>query len=95
MILVPGLHHLMRIHTVRKVERGRNVNVFENTERGTDGNLMTHTVPPVLDKAALEQQILLRIDTVGKVTRIAHGNLLIPALLTHHLLTLEGIEAVH
>lgn len=56
---------------------------------------MSHTVAPVLYKTALEEEVLLRIDTVGEITRITHRDLLIPALLTHHLLTLEGIEAVH
>ena len=56
--------------------------------------LMTHTIAPVLDETALEEQVLLGVDAVCECSRIAHAYLLVPTLLAYHLLALEGIEAV-
>ena len=93
-LLVPRLHDLLRVHAVGEREVGRHVDILQDAEAGVDGNLVTHAVPPVLDEAALEEQVLLGVDAVRKRTGIAHGNLLVPSLLARHLLSLEGIEAV-
>ena len=89
---VPGLHHLVRICTVGKVETGRNVNIVQHVECCVDGHLMAHTVTPVLNQVALEKQVFLRVDAIGKRSGIAGGNLLIPAFLSRHLLAFERIE---
>ena len=41
----------------------------------------------------MHQFILFDFDSlIGQVTRVTHGDLLIPALITHRLLALKGIE---
>ena len=54
---------------------------------------MLPSVSPVLDERTVHQLILLGIDTVGDMPGIAHGYLLVPFLITHHLLSAERIEA--
>ena len=93
-LVVPRLHDLLRIHTVGKGEIGCDVDVIEEREGGINRYLMTHTIAPVLDKTALEEQILLGVDAVCECAGIAHAYLLVPTLLACHLLALEGIEAV-
>ena len=54
---------------------------------------MRHTVAPVLNQIRLKQFVLLCKDAVAQLTRIAHGDFLIPALLADHLLPLERVKA--
>ena len=93
-VSIPRLLHLVTVHTVGEVERRRDVQVVEERERGTDGHLMTHTVAPVLDETLLEELVLLGRKAVGQRTRVAHGNLFVPALGSHGLLALEGVETL-
>ena len=55
---------------------------------------MTHTVLPVLDEIAVEQQVLFRVDAVREGSCVGSGYLLVPSLPAYRLLALEGIEAV-
>ena len=54
---------------------------------------MIHTVGPVACQIRMEHLVLLRVDLVLQVTRIAQRDLLVPTLGTHGLLTFEGVEA--
>ena len=54
---------------------------------------MLPSVSPVLDERTVHQLILFGIDAVRDVSRIAHGYLLVPFLIAHHLLSSERIEA--
>ena len=90
---IPRFLHLVGVHTVGEVERWRYVEILEEGERCAHRNLMLPSVAPILDEGTMHQLILLGIDAVGDVTRIAHGNLLVPFLVAHHLLSAERIEA--
>ena len=90
---IPRFLHLVGVHTVGEVERRIHVEIFEEGEGCTHRNLMLPSVSPVLDERTVHQLILLGIDTVGDMSGIAHGYLLVPFLITHHLLSAERIEA--
>ena len=91
--VVPRAHDLIGVHAVGEVERGIDVQIVEERERAADRYLVLHAVLPVLDEVGVQQLFLFRRDGVGEMTRVAHGNLLIPALLACHVLALERIEA--
>ena len=92
-LFVPRLLGLAEQHDVGKVETGRQRQVVEEGEVGLDGYLVVHTVRPVARHVRVEHLVLLRADLVLQVTRIAHRDLLVPALRTNGLLTFEGVEA--
>lgn len=71
------------------VERRRHIEVLEQSKRGTYRNLMLHTVLPIAYQVLLEQQIVLRLDTVLHTASIANGNLLIPLFISHCMFALE------
>ena len=93
-LLVPRLHDFVGIHAVGEGEVRADVDVLGHGEGCADGYLVAHTVAPVLDETALEEEVLLGVDAVGQRSGVAHGYLLVPSLLAHHLLALEGVEAV-
>ena len=92
LLLVPRLSDLISVHTVRKVEVRTDVDVLEEREVGTYRNAMFPSVAPVFNKIALEKQVFLRGDGVAHMSCIAQCYLLIPSLVTHHLLATEWIE---
>ena len=53
---------------------------------------MLPCISPVLDEITLHELVFLRIDRVADMSSITHRNLLIPFLITHHLLSAERIE---
>ncbi len=61
----------MRVHTVGKPEFRRDIDIVEQTERRTDGHVMTHTVTPVFNQIGLEQQVFFRIYAVAQASGIA------------------------
>ena len=54
---------------------------------------MLDAVAPVLDEVRLEDLVFLRGDGVGHLSRVGHGDFLVPAFLAHLALAAEGIEA--
>ena len=68
---IPSFHDLMRVHTVGKPEFRRDIDIVEQTERRTDGHVMTHTVTPVFNQIGLEQQVFFRIYAVAQASGIA------------------------
>ena len=92
-LLIPRFLELLKDGIAIKIERGRDVQVIECRETGGHRNGMRHTILPVLTQAGMHQFILFYANgLIGQVTRISHGDLLIPALVAHRLLTLERIE---
>ena len=91
--LVPVAHHLVGVHTVGEVERRIDIQVVEQGEIATDGDVVLHTITPVSRQTGVEQQVFLGSDGVAQLSRVTHGNLLVPAFLARHLLSFEGIEA--
>ena len=91
--VVPRAHDLVGVHAVGEVERGIDVQIVEERERAADRYLVLHAVLPVLDEVGVQQLFFFRRDGVGEMTRVAHGDFLIPALLACHVLALERIEA--
>ena len=92
-LFVPRTLVLLRQHLVVEIERGVDVQVFEDVEAGVGANVMIHTVAPVLRQTRLHEFLLFRMDGVLKITGILQGDFLIPALLSYSIFTLEGIEA--
>ena len=89
LLIVPVLLHLAGVPTLRIVYGRRHIEVLEQSKRGTYRNLMLHTVLPIAYQVLLEQQIVLRLDTVLHTASIANGNLLIPLFISHCMFTLE------
>ena len=85
--------YLVCVHAVGEIERGIDVEIVEKCEVGVDRNVVLETVFPVFDEVRLEQFILFCLDRVGEATCVAYGNLLVPALIAHHMLAFEGVEA--
>ena len=94
-LFVPRTLVLLRQHLVVEIERGVDVQVFEDVEAGVGANVMIHTVAPVLRQTRLHEFLLFCMDGVLKITRILQGDFLIPALLAYPVLALEGIETRH
>ena len=92
---VPRFHHFVGVHPVGEVERRVDIDVFQHREVGIDGNVVLHAVAPILDEVGFEQQILLGVDRIAQMSRIAHGDFLIPSLLACHFLAFEGIETAY
>ena len=90
---VPRAHDFRGVHAVGEVERGVDVQVVEQRERAADGDLVLHSVAPVLDEVRLEQLVFLRGDGVGEMSRVTHRNFLVPPFFSHHFLAFEGVEA--
>lgn len=89
LLIVPVLLHLAGVPTLRIVYGRRHIEVLEQSKRGTYRNLMLHTVLPIAYQVLLEQQIVLRLDTVLHTASIANGNLLIPLFISHCMFALE------
>ena len=92
-LFVPRTLVFLRQHLVVEIERGVDVQVFEDIEAGVGANVMVHTVAPVLRQTRLHEFLLFRMNSVLKITGILQGDFLIPALLSYSIFTLEGIEA--
>ena len=84
--------YLVCVHAVGEIERGIDVEIVEKCEVGIDRNVVLETVSPVFDEIRLEQFVLFCLDRVGETARVAYGNLLVPSLIAHHMLALEGVE---
>ena len=89
---IPRLLHTIGVHTVVEVKFGIQGNGIEQSEIGLNRNAMVEAVPPVFYQIRMQQLIFLGYDAVGYFTCITHGDLLIPALITHCLLPLKRIE---
>ena len=94
-LLVPALLYAVGVHAVGEVDRRVDVNHIEEREVGVDRYVVLHTVAPVLYQVRLHEQVFLRGDAVAQTSGVAHGYLLIPALLACHALALEGVEAAY
>ena len=92
--LVPTLLHLPCVPASFVVERWHHVDVFQHLERCLNRNRVLDTVLPVLDQVALQQFVLLRLDAVLQRSLVVHRYFLIPALLAHHLLPSERVDAL-
>ena len=94
-LFIPRTLILLRVHAVGEVERRTDIEHVKQRKVTTDGNHVLHTVAPVLCQAGVHQFVFLSMYLVLELTSIAHTNLLVPTLLTHHVLSAEGIELRH
>ena len=83
----------LEVHAVSEIECRVDVQEPEEREVAADGYDVLDAVAPVARQARLHDLVLLGSDGVGDVAGIAHGDLLVPPFLAHHVLALEGIEA--
>ena len=100
-----GIYHLALINSIPRfplfdergvvgeTECGVNVDIAKHHKISSNGDGMTHVILPVFGKTGVQQFILLRVDGVVEITRVTHGDFLVPAIIAHLLLTLEWIEA--
>ena len=89
---IPRPGHLIRIHPVGQAELRSNIDIIEQGKAGIDGNAMLESVLPILDQAGMEELVFLCADRIGELSCIAHGDFLIPFLLTHSIFPAERIE---
>ena len=73
----------MRVPIFGIVERRRDVQVFERGKGRTYRDAVLHAVRPVFYQVGFKEEILFGVDAISEITRIGHGDLLIPTLFPH------------
>ena len=90
---VPLVLLTLEVPLLVPVERGGEVDVVEEVERGRDRDRVLHAVAHVFERSFREDFVLGGLHRVGQLTRILHRDLLVPAILSDLLLALERIDA--
>ena len=94
-VRIPLLSYLAGVHAVIQGDAGRDVEVLHHIEGCLNRHRVADAVTPVLDQVLVQELVLLGGQRVLEFSCIADLDFLIPALVTHSALALEGGVLAH